>query len=190
VAEVSGRAFLGLIRHVKDTQGDAVLREIVAEAGGATRGVFTAKIGVHDWYDYGAYTAFLRAIDRKLGNGDRTFCRELGAIAGKRDLGTIFRVFTALASAERLIRSCSRVWPSYYRNAGRMEATSWTAEHTALRIHEFPEMHPAHCRLMEGWMISTMATIGFRVNDDARETKCTSRGHPYHEFTCTWTRGG
>jgi hypothetical protein len=188
VAEVSGRAFLGLTRYVKDTRGDEFLRGIVTEAGPATVRVFATKIGVHDWYEYPAYTAFLRAIDRQMGNGDRKFCREIGAIAGKRDLGTIFRVFTALASAERLIRSCSRVWPSYYRSAGRMEAVAWAADETILRIHDFPEMHGTHCRLMEGWMISTMATIGFRVNEDARESRCPSRGDPYHEFTCTWTR--
>jgi hypothetical protein len=41
---------------------------------------------------------------------------------------------------------------------------------------------------MEGWMISTMEAIGCRVNDDARETECTSRGGEHHEFSCTWIR--
>jgi hypothetical protein len=42
---------------------------------------------------------------------------------------------------------------------------------------------------MEGWMITTMATIGFIVSDDASETACMARGAPYHEFRCSWTRG-
>jgi hypothetical protein len=41
---------------------------------------------------------------------------------------------------------------------------------------------------MEGWMISTMDTIGFQVNEDAEEALCQSRGGPYHEFRCTWTK--
>jgi hypothetical protein len=188
VAEVSGRAFLGLIRYVKDKKGDAGLAAIVADAGEPTRQVFAARIGLGDWFPYPAYVGFLRAIDRHIGKGDRKFCRDLGAVAGQRDLGTILRVFVALASAERLIRSCSRVWPSYYRNAGRMEAIDWRPEQTTLRIFDFPEMHPTHCRLMEGWMIATMATIGFRVGEGAGETRCTSKGDPYHEFSCTWTR--
>jgi hypothetical protein len=80
------------------------------------------------------------------------------------------------------------VWPSYYRNAGRMEAITWSPDDTTLRIFDFPLMHPAHCRLMEGWMISTMKQIGVRVNDGAAETECPSRGGRWHEFRCTWRR--
>ena len=41
---------------------------------------------------------------------------------------------------------------------------------------------------MEGWMISTMRSIGFYVNDDVFEQKCMSTGGPYHEFHCTWQK--
>jgi hypothetical protein len=69
-----------------------------------------------------------------------------------------------------------------------MEAVTWEPNDTTLRIYDFPEMDPAHCRLMEGWMVSTMRSIGFYVNDDAFEQKCMSTGGPYHEFHCTWQK--
>jgi hypothetical protein len=185
-AQASGRAFLGLIRYVKDQNGLDELRRIVAAAPVATRQAFADPIRVDQWYPYEAYVGFLRALDEHLGQGDGAYCRVLGAVAGQRDAGAIFRVYLAIASAERLIRSCERVWPSYYRNAGSMVALSWSADDTALRIHDFPAMDPRHCRLMEGWMIATMDSIGFRVNDDARESLCASRGDLYHEFRCTW----
>jgi hypothetical protein len=188
-AEASGRAFLGLIRHVKDSRGDRGLAAIVRDAGEPTENVFRSKIRVAGWYPYASFSGFLAAADRALGKGDGQSCRALGAAAGKRDLTTILRVYVALASVERLIRSCEKIWPSYYRNAGRMEALTWHEDNTVLRIYDFPDMHPAHCRLMEGWMITTMATIGFHVNNDAMETACTSNGDPYHEFRCSWTRG-
>jgi hypothetical protein len=174
---------------VKDKAGDAGLDGIVRNAGLATVDVFRAKIRVAGWYPYAAFSGFLVAADRALGIGDGKTCRAMGEAAGKRDLTTILKVYVALASVERLIRSCEKIWPSYYRNAGRMEALTWRPEETVLRIYDFPDMHAAHCRLMEGWMISTMATIGFRVSDDARETACTARGDAHHEFRCTWTRG-
>ena len=186
--QVSGRAFLGLIRYIKDSRGAAMLANVIQEAGDAARSVFGAPIRVTAWHPYDAFTAFLVAADKRLGRGDPRFCRELGDAAGRRDLNSIFRVYVALASAERLIRSCEKLWTSYYRNAGRMEAIRWRPDDTVLRIYDFSSMHPAHCRLMEGWMIATMAAIGFRVNDDALESECTSRGGPYHEFRCTWTR--
>lgn len=186
--QASGRAFLGLIRHVRDRKGTDALGRVLEDAPEATREVFARPIRVMDWHPYDSFIGFLRAADRVHGKGDLALCRELGAAAGKRDLGTILRVFVALSSAERLIRSCSKVWSDYYRNAGRMEAVAWEPEDTRVRIYEFPQMDPAHCRLMEGWMIATMETIGFRVSRDASERICASKGGPHHEFVCTWTR--
>jgi hypothetical protein len=48
-------------------------------------------------------------------------------------------------------------------------------------------MDPAHCRLMEGWMIAAMDVIGAKVLPGARETACMAGGGPYHEFSCQWT---
>jgi hypothetical protein len=186
--EVSGKAFLGVIRHVKDTRGRPFLEKVVDASGEATRRVFADAIRATDWHPYEAYAAFLRELERSMGKGDPGFGRELGVVAGRRDLGSIFRVYVALASPERLIRACSKVWPSYYRNAGSMEAIAWEPTDTRLRITGFRAMEPAHCRLMEGWMISTMATIGFRASDDARETRCASQGAAFHEFVCTWKK--
>jgi hypothetical protein len=186
--EASGRAFRGLIRHVKDQYGAEVLAEIIGGSGRLAQGAFATPIRNMAWYPYGAYSGFLSALDKRLGKGDGQLCRTVGAAAGKRDLGAIFKIYVILASAERLIRSCAKIWESYYRNAGRMEAIAWRPESTVLRIFDFPQMHPSHCQLMAGWMISTMETIGCRVNRDAQETQCMSRGGPYHEFSCSWTK--
>jgi hypothetical protein len=186
--EVSGKAFLGVIRYVKDARGSDFLGSVVDAGAASTKAVFARPIRAGDWHPYEAYAGFLRGLERSMGRGDGRLARQLGEVAGKRDLGTVFRVYVALASAERLIRACSKVWPSYYRNAGTMEAIAWEPTDTRLRITGFAEMEPLHCRLMEGWMIATMNTIGFSVSDDASETRCSSRGAPYHEFACTWTK--
>jgi hypothetical protein len=187
-AEANGRAFLGIIRQIKDGAPGAALEQIVEAAGPATQKVFREPIRVMSWYPYPAFAAFLRAVDRRLGKGDGQLCRALGTNAGARDLGTIFRIYRALASPERLIRACNKVWPSYYRNAGRMEAITWGPQDTTLRIFDFPEMDRMHCRLMEGWMISTMGQIGVQIGPGARETECMGRGGAFHEFRCTWTK--
>jgi hypothetical protein len=186
--EVTGAAFLGIIRQVKDRCGPKGLAEIVEQCGPRRDEVFKKTIRVMGWYPYSVYTEFLEAIDRRLGRGDLAFCRTLGEHAGQRDLGTIFRIYVALASPERLIRSCTKVWAAYHRNAGTMSAISWSEEETVLRIEGFPGMHPGHCRLMEGWMAETMATIGCPVLPGAHERTCMSRGGAFHEFWCQWRK--
>jgi hypothetical protein len=187
-AEVSGRAFLGLLLHVRKRHDEAVLARIVNKAGPETQRVFESRIGKLHWYPYSAFTAFLESAERTLPRHPRSVAFELGSHAGERDIGTVLKVYAALASAERLIRSCRLVWPSYYRNAGYMEAVEWRPENTVLRIHDFPDMHRLHCKLMEGWMIATMQSLGFSVGPDARQTKLAGQNSPYHEFWCTWSR--
>ena len=187
-AEASGRAFLGIIKHIKTKHGEAELRAAVAEGGEALKKVFAEKILHSGWYPYEAFAQFLVALERRFGKGVTDYGKQLGSASGMRDINTVFKIYLALASAERLIRGCSKVWPSYYRNAGTMEAIAWAPEKTTLRITGFPQMAPAHCRLMEGWMIATMDALGIKVHADGRETRCTSRGDPYHEFSCTWSR--
>jgi hypothetical protein len=186
LAEVRGRAFLGLIRCAKDARGEELFDRIAADAGPEAAHVFATRIHVTDWYPYAAYAGFLASLEHHLGDGESDFFRKLGRVAGQRDLGSLFRVYASLAVAERLIRACEKIWPSYYRHAGRMEAITWEPLSTTVRIFDFPGMAARHCRLMEGWMIATMEAIGCRVADDARESACMSTGAPHHEFQCTW----
>ncbi|PZR08019.1 MAG: hypothetical protein DI536_25625 [Archangium gephyra] len=186
-AEVSGRAFLGIIKHVKETYGANALHELLPTLPPATQKVFGGRILHATWYPYEAYIGLLKALAQKYGNGSSDYCRELGAASGTRDINTVFRIYLAIASTERLIRSCTKVWSSYYRNAGTMEAMSWAPEETLLRISDFPDMAPEHCRLMEGWMITTMNVLGADVID-GHESMCMSTGGAAHEFKCRWKK--
>lgn len=187
-AEVRGLAFLEPLRHVRERIGNDGLQQIVERSGPGVKEVFASPIRKLSFYRYADYTAFLCAIDRQLGKSNFNYGRVLGDAAGRRDLGSMLKIFVALSSPERLIRSSARVWGNYYKNAGRMIAEAWEPERTILRIYDFPAMHPVHCRLMEGWMIATMSTIGFEVSPDSRETACATRGAPYHEFSATWVK--
>lgn len=186
-AEVSGRAFLGIIKHVKETYGATSLSELLPSLPPTTQKVFGGRILHATWYPYEAYVGLLKGLAQKYGKGSAEYCRELGAASGTRDINTVFRIYLAIASTERLIRSCTKVWASYYRNAGNMEAITWSPEETLLRITDFPEMAPEHCRLMEGWMIMTMNVLGTDVID-GRESACMSSGAPAHEFKCRWKK--
>lgn len=185
--EVSGRAFLGIIKHVKETHGPAAFSELLPTLPASTQKVFTGRILHATWYSYDAYIGLLKGLANKFGGGSSEYCRELGASSGQRDINTVFRIYLAIASTERLIRGCSKVWASYYRNAGAMEAIRWTPDDTLLRITDFPQMAPEHCRLMEGWMITTMNVLGTDVLD-GHESACVSKGAPAHEFSCRWKK--
>lgn len=186
MAKIRGLAFLGAIRHIKHSYGQEKLTELIREAGPELQATFMKRVNGLGLYPYEALVDLLVSIDRKFGKGDLEYCRTVGDLAARNDLETIFKVYAVRPSPEKMITACTPIWGMYTENAGYMEAVSTDPDRTILRITDFPEMHPAHCRLMEGWMIAAMDVVGVRVLPGARETECQSRGGRYHEFWCQW----
>ncbi len=183
--ETNGKAFLGMITYIKGKGGASLLDQIIGATDPATRQVFAQKIMVSDWHPYPTFISLLTAMHAKLGPSDPNFYRTVGMSSGRTDLGAIFAIYKRLASFEKLIRSCTSVWASYYKNAGSMVATEWKPERTVVQIVNFPQMARLHCQLMEGWMVATMEEIGARIIK-WDEVKCMSRGDACHEFVCSW----
>jgi hypothetical protein len=181
-------AFLGVLKELRAAAGAAPLSHAMPYWGTELAEVVKDRIVGTDWYPYAAFAQLLAGADRELGDGTGALPRELGYAAAKNDLRGAFAVLKLLASPQHLIGSCERVWPRYYRNAGRMEAVATRPENTILRIHDFRAMAPAHCRMMEGWMISAMEVLGATVMPGAQETACTSTGAQYHQFSCKWKK--
>jgi len=187
MAEVIGAAFLGVAKYVKNERGEDFLNKVIQDAGATTGEVFVKRIVTVGLYPYKAYIDFLKSLDRHLGRGDLSYCRKLGEIAARRDFEIIYSMYKKTGEAESLIRDCGLIWKSYYRNAGRMEAVAWAPDNTLMRIHDFPEMDSAHCRLIEGWMTGALRVIDVKMPEEFREIKCMSRGGPYHEFAARWS---
>jgi hypothetical protein len=186
--EVSGRAFLGPIKYLRSSYGESAITRLQQQASPELKALLARRIRGSHWFPYALFAEFLQAAQNELAPGDAQFHRELGDAAGKLDISGIFKVYAAIASPERLIRACAKIWPSYYRNTGTMEALTWTPTDTSVCIRDFPEMSPAHCRMMEGWMLRVMQEIGIRIDPGGCETECMSSGGRYHLFSCTWSR--
>jgi len=186
MARMRGMAFLGTARFVKHTYGEEMLRQIVADAGPAAQKTFSKRIDGLGLQPYEAFVGFLHSADRHLGSGDLSFCRTIGEMAARQDLETIFRVYAVRPEPDKIIEACTPIWGMYTDGGGYMEAIDVRPERTVLRITEFPDMDPAHCRMMEGWMTAAMDVIGVRILPGACETECMSSGGRYHEFSCQW----
>jgi hypothetical protein len=181
-------AFLGVLKELRVRVDAARVTASLKTWGHELATVTNQRVVRTDWYPYTAFAQLLTGAERELGDGTGKLSRELGYAAAKSDLSGAFAVLKLLASPRHLIGSCERVWPRYYRNAGRMEAVSTRPENTVLRIHEFPGMAPAHCRMMEGWMISAMEVLGATVLPGGKETLCMANSGPFHEFVCQWKK--
>ncbi|HUT53911.1 MAG TPA: hypothetical protein VM658_11025 [bacterium] len=182
-----GTAFLGVFKFLKSRPGgDELLAKALASLPPQAAQVCTKKVVTIQNYPYLAFTQFLRAADKIAGTGNLALCKDIGAYAATRDIESFRKLNNFQIRPRDLIRDCGVYWKSYYENAGHMKTEDPSPENTVLRIHDFPGMDPAHCRLMEGWMGRAMIEAGAVWIEELRETKCASRGHPYHEFYCRW----
>ena len=186
--ETSGWLFLGLIRFVKSAMSEQHLKNLIATVPEETQQrVFAEIIRPVTWYLYEDFAASLRALDAIAGHDNGKTIKLLGIDGGKRMLDTIFSVYRSMSNPERFARSAPSTWSRMFRHAGHMEPIAWEPQNTVWRIIDFPEMDPLHCLLHRGWLKGVLENMGCALQKYPMETKCTSKGNPYHEFVCRWT---
>lgn len=183
-ASVKGFALRGLLRSIKDNGWS--IPEVIAALPEADRASFAKSIVVSTWYPYSAFVALVRTLDQLHGEGpDFALCRRLGRESAARDLGTTFRIISAVASVNSLLQRGQVFW-GQYSNRGRLALESGTGLSFVARMEEFPEIDAGHCRLIEGWLEGLGDALG-AINMTCRQTRCVNRGDPTCEYLGEWT---
>lgn len=186
---VKGTALLGAIKFVKtQVRGETLLGKLMEGLRPEEAAVFKRKIIAIGDYPYPLFIDLIRLIDKLVGKGDLSVCRKLGLFSAKRDYESVYNLYKQSPRPEDLFRDAGVIWRSYYTNAGEMKAEDVSFDRLEIRILNFPKMDPAHCKLMEGWMIQALTESGGRWVEEIRETQCPSRGGEFHQFVGKWRR--
>jgi hypothetical protein len=184
LSQVKGVAIRGLLKTVKE-RGWSV-PDVVAGLPEAARASFQRSIVASMWYPYEALTGLVETIERLHGQGGYALTRDCGARAAQRDLGTTFKIITAIASLEFFLKRAQVFWAQYC-DGGQLLLERYGADGFVLRLDGFPAIHPGHCVLIEGWLEGIGLALGAE-GDQCRQTLCVQRGDPRCEFTSTWVR--
>jgi hypothetical protein len=188
---VKGTAFLGTLKFLKtQPRGEALLEKILGQLPPEHLKIFKRKIIAIGNYPYPLFIDIIRQADRLLGKGDFAVCKKMGVFSAKRDYESIYNLYKQSPRPEDLFRDANVIWRSYYENAGEMKAQDISQDHLEIRIVNFPNMDPAHCKLMEGWMAQALIESGGRWVEELREDRCNSRGDEFHSFVGKWRHTG
>lgn len=182
MARVKGFALRGLLKSVKQSGGS--IPAVLAALPDAERAIFARPIITSEWYPYAAFVGLVRAIDRIHGRGDLAFARELGRGAAARDLGTTFRIMSAIASTRFLLERGHMFW-SKYCDTGRLVLDASHALSFRARLEGFPDIDAAHCLLIEGWLEGLGEALG-AIGMTSRQVCCVHRGDAACEFEGRW----
>jgi len=184
---IKGAALLGFLKYIKGKpNGEELLKKVIDAMPPELAPSCRQRVVAVAEYPYALFVAFIRAADKTLGRGDLSICKELGKATALRDIESVGQLFQREPRIEDLYRSGDVYWKSYHLNSGSWKVEDTNPEQTVMRIYDFPEMDPAHCRLMEGWMTQAMISCGVLMSGEVREVKCMSQGDPYHEFIARW----
>jgi hypothetical protein len=183
VIQIKGVALRGLLKTAKESGWPK--EALVAAIPEAQRGAFKKSIVASSWYPYEAFTALAHAVVAHTG-GDIAICRRIGREAAVRDLGTTFRIITAMASIDFLLGRSQVFWSSYC-DRGELRLDTKDANSFRGRMQGFPEIDPAHCLIIEGWLEGMGTALG-AVDMTSRQVRCVHRGDPLCEFEGRWSR--
>jgi predicted hydrocarbon binding protein len=182
---MKGFALRGLLKSAKENGWD--IKDLLSALPPGPRAAFDKAIVVSQWYPYEAFVGLVEALERRQGRGPRfKLSRDLGKQGARRDLGSTFRIITAMASIEFLLKRGQVFWAQYC-DRGRMTLDSESRTGFAARLDDFPEIAPAHCALIEGWLEGMGEALGAE-GMACRQTRCVHRGDDRCEFTAAWTR--
>ncbi len=184
---VKGTAFLGVLKFVKTSHnGEETLAKVMGLLSDESRQSFKHKIIAVADYPYKTFTELIRAVDKVLGTGDLSLCRELGRYTAKRDVEGIYDFYKKRARPDDLVRDGSVIWNSYYVNAGEMEQEVRADGVVVIGIRRFAAMDEAHARLLEGWMSQAMQEAGAAWITEIRERQSRAGEEDLKVFEGKW----
>jgi predicted hydrocarbon binding protein len=182
VTRIKGQAIRGVLKSVKESGWS--IPELIQALPEAEREVYARPIVVSTWYPYSAFAALIRAADRVHGSGNLQLCFDLGRRGGQRDMGTTFRIITAISSVDFVLKQSVLFWGKYC-DKGRMILEREAPMSCVGRMEDFPDIDNGHCEMIAGWLEgvgSGLGAIGLRC----RQVLCVHRGDPHCGYDCRW----
>jgi len=183
VTQVKGFALRGLLKSLKEHGWS--IPEILARLPETSRPSFDRPVGSSSWYPYSTFVSLVRTIDEMHGGGRLELCRTLGREAAVRDLGTTFRIISAITSVEFMLKRAQVFW-SKYCDTGALVLDRYEEGLFLGRMEGFPHLDRSHCLLIEGWLEGIGVSIG-ALGMTTRQPRCLHQGHACCEFEGTWT---
>jgi predicted hydrocarbon binding protein len=190
---VIGRGLAGLLKYTKEKAGEDVLKRVLNQLPEEDKAIFTDRIRPTEWYPFRIYANLLAIIDKELGKGDLSICKDIGSWSGERDFKAMYKLYTSDSFKDpTTLKTAPHVmWTSYYDQGDLVfldiPGSIELAERVTARVIDFPDTLKANCRLLEGWIGKAIEIIGdLKVN--VTEVKCRVDGDEYCEFLFTIVR--
>jgi len=181
--KVRGVVFETDKRYILREKGKGILAQVEVELKMMGYPIKYSQIKTMDFYPFKLRVASLLAIKKVCGFSDEKI-KEMGFQAPKFSL--VVKLFIKyFSSVPTAIQKAPALWKKHY-TTGKLSVIELDEEarKIVLRIED-TSLHPLICQYLVGYLASvTQMIIGVPIL--MKETKCTSLGEKYHEYSGTW----
>ena len=184
MSQIKGFAIRGMLKSIKESGWS--IPDVLAAMPPVARKTFEQPIVASAWYPYEAFAGLGRAVEKVHGKGDLQVVKDFGRRGSVRDLGTTFRIISAITSLEFFLNRLQILW-SKYTDTGRMQLVELSANKFIVQLQDFPDIDATHCASTEGWIEGMGAAMG-ASGMKSRQTRCVHRGDTLCEFEGSWDR--
>lgn len=171
-------------RFVVDGYGEEAWRRVLGSLSSEHRHLLSESVPSTQWQPFALFVELNLAIDRLLGNGDLSMCKQLGYFGADYNLPTIFRVFYRVSSVGFIMRRASQLWGKHY-DSGTVRVEEHQGKHVSLHIENFDTPHKTHCLSVQGWCERAIELSGGK-NPVSEIVACRVTGDARCSIECHW----
>lgn len=184
MAQIRGTALRGTLRFVNRADYPGGAPALLRQLSPPLQQVFYQRISSSGWYPYEAYHELLMAVDQLIGQGDLSLMRHLGHFNASQDAESILEVVTSLGGLEAVVPRGGFFWRRLC-DTGDIAVASPAERRVRIAITGFPDISPAHCRLIPGWLEALGWAMG-EPTTSVQTSACVHHGDPVCEFVGRW----
>ncbi|HEY4056887.1 MAG TPA: hypothetical protein VGM39_09765 [Kofleriaceae bacterium] len=184
MANVKGSALSSRVLWVELNSGAAGMARLLPQVSPELRADIERGINKANWYPLSHLVELVSTIDRLFGTNDGALIDELARHGAEANLTTIYRLFFKVGTTHWILGRAVRLWSAHY-DSGFLEVLTRGPKTAVLRIREFDDPHPVHCRSVHGWAARSVELSGAERLKSS-EVKCRSKGDEYCQFEFAW----
>jgi hypothetical protein len=180
-AYCKGLAIAGNIEYIGKLKGQEGLEKIQRYLNEKGYDIDVFHIEKDKWYPIEERIELLRALVELFGWDEEKIERmATESVESEIKIGFLLKY---MASMEVILKSAAKIWGQHY-TVGKMRLVSFDGNRAVLRLTDF-DYDPLMCVYLKGYLRGLDVIFKEKLKS-VRETVCTHRGGPYHEFVLEW----
>lgn len=183
--KVRGAAVQHHIKYIREREGEKGIKKVEEKLKELGHPLNFEKIRALEWVLLEVADLIVLCAKHLFGWGDKDIF-DMGNSAPKYSF-IVKLLMKYFVNIRRNFEECPKYWRLHFTPAaGTLEAHEINEKEKYLIVRLRHQCHPIMCIYYRGYFLRIAQYTLKSENPTIKETKCMSKGHPYHEFIIRW----